>query len=413
MKNTQLNKIIEMIAAAISGTEFANNTFVVGGFVRDFLLGNARNDLDFVVNLPEGGIRLATFLHKQKLCSTPIIYKRFGTAMVQMKYNKIEFVMTRNESYQDRSRHPEVGYGSLKEDAFRRDFTINALYYNISDQQIYDLTESGKADLEAKLIRSTANPDIIFQEDPLRILRAIRFAGRLNFTVEEKTLQGIIKWRDYLQHISIERVKDEFINMLLGQGFPQSLQLCFETGIMKYILPPLIAKETEVLKLMETINQYPAEVTIRLALISVAVEDKEAMEKAIINLTVNKKIAKQSLQIAKNVQQLQEISQLKKLNKFVFNNLSTLPDALQIMKVNFPDFNQQHLILDKMELFHKYSYPLDGLEIIKRLGLINNQEINYYTKEAKRVWIENPGMGKEEILSLIEIKVKKEDLHTN
>ena len=325
MKNIELDKIIELIASKIEGTEFANHTYVVGGFVRDFLLKNERNDLDFVVNLSQGGIRLATFLYKKKLCYRPIVYKRFGTAMVQIKGHKIEFVMTRNEEYKDKSRHPEVNFASLQEDAFRRDFTINALYYNISDKKVYDFTDLGLADLENKLVRSTSNPDIIFQEDPLRILRAIRFAGRLNFTIEDKTFQGIVDWRDYLQHISVERIKDEFINMIMKSGFAKSLKLCYAAGVMVHILPPLVKREKEVLELIENIDLYPADLTFRLALLSIAVDDLEAMGKAIIRLTINKKLTKKVINIANSVQQLVNFVQIKKINKFVYDNIDILP----------------------------------------------------------------------------------------
>lgn len=406
MKNKELNKIIELIASKISGTEFANKTYVVGGYVRDLLLGNSLNDLDFVVNLPDGGIRLASFLHKKRICYRPIIYKRFGTAMVQIRGHKVEFVMTRNETYQDKSRHPEVGYGSLQVDAFRRDFTINALYYNITDKKIYDYTNLGKADLESKIIRSTSNPDIIFKEDPLRILRAIRFAGRLDFTIEKITLQGIIKWCDYLQHISVERIKDEFINMLLGTGFSKSLSLCYETGIMEYILKPLIAHEKDALMLMEKVNSYPADVTIRLALLSLVIEDYDAMENAIKNLTINKKLAKSAIQIARNVHELHDFHQIKSINKFVFDSLATIPLALKIMKISFPEFNEYKAILDKMELLAKYPYSLNGKEIIERLGLECNKEINYAVKMAQFIWVENPEMGKNELLEQLELRIK-------
>ena len=403
MKNRELDKIIKLIASKIEGTEFENHTYVVGGFVRDLLLRNERNDLDFVVNLPQGGIKLATFLYKKRLSYRPVIYKRFGTAMVQMRGHKIEFVMTRVESYEEKSRHPEVGFASLQEDAFRRDFTINAIYYNISNRQIQDITGLGRADLEKKLIRSTSNPDLIFQEDPLRILRAVRFAARLNFSIEEKTLQGIIQWRDSLQHISIERIKDEFINMILHQRFSQALQICFETKIVKYILPPLVNRQKESLKLTEKIDIYPPDLTIRLALLSLAVDDFEAMEKAIIKLTINKKLARKSILIARNVRDLLNFTQIKHINKLVFNNLTTLLLALDIMKISFPEFDKHKLIVEKIELFTKYPYPLNGKDIIDRLCLHKNQEIKYFTRLAKDVWVENPEMGKEEILAKIEL----------
>ncbi|MBI9030440.1 CCA tRNA nucleotidyltransferase [bacterium] len=410
MKNRELDKIIELIASKIVGTEFANHTYVVGGFVRDLLLKNERNDLDFVVNLPQGGVRLASFLYKKKLCSRPIVYKRFGTAMIQMKGHKIEFVMTRNESYQEKSRHPEVDFASLQEDAFRRDFTINALYYNISDKKILDLTGSGLSDLDQKIIRSTSDPNLIFKEDPLRILRAIRFAGRLNFSIEEKTLQGIMDWRNHLQHISIERIKDETINMIIKAGYYHALKLCFETDIMQYIFPPLITRQDTALELMKKINAYPPDLLIRLALLSVSCLDPNEMQKAIIRLTINNKLAKKAVRIASCVQALRNFSQIESLNQLTYHNLDDLPLALQIMKINFPDFTQHEEIENKIEIFSTTSYPLEGNEIIRKLKLRDNKEKNFYIKEAKKIWIENPTLKKGEIFRELSRR-RKESIH--
>ena len=400
MKNRQLDKIIDIIASQIKGSNYANKTYVVGGFVRDLLLKNERNDLDFVVNLPQGGVALATYLYKKRLCSRPVIYKRFGTAMVQMKGHKIEFVMTRCEAYQDKSRHPEVDFASLKDDAFRRDFTINSLYYNISNKEVLDVTGAGLTDLKNKIIRSTSDPELIFKEDPLRILRAVRFAGRLNFSIETKTLQGIITWRDHLQYISVERIKDEFVNMILSRGFKQSLKLCYQTQIMEYILPPLIKYQDQVLQLIEKIDSYPPDLTLRLALIAIACNELSDLQTAIIKLTVNKKLVKKAIRIASCVQQLNNYSEINSLNLFVYHNQDDLPQVLQIMQLSFPDFSYSDAIKEKLNLFANKEYPLEGKEIIRKFKLRENKEKNFYIKEAKSIWIENPELGKEDILRL-------------
>lgn len=401
MKKIELEKIIQLIANEILASEFENNTYLVGGYVRDLLLKNELNDLDFVVNLPQGGVKLANYLYKKRLCSRPIIYKRFGTAMVQISGHKVEFVMTRSESYQAKNRHPEVEFASLQADAFRRDFTINSLYYNISTQEIIDVTEKGFNDLKNKQIRSTSNPDLIFQEDPLRILRAIRFAGRLNFSIEKTTLQGIIKWKNHLQYISIERVKDEFIAMILRQGFDKAIKLCYQTDLMPYILPPLQEKKQETIKAIAKIDNYEPDLLIRLALIALACDNSKSMEKALIKLTINIKLVKKAIRISECVKALLNYSQIPSLNYFVYNNLEDLSYALKILEVSFPNFTFQQIIKEKISLFKRSSYPLNGIYIIKRLGLKSNIEKNYFIKEAKRIWIENPHLTKQEIIEIL------------
>ena len=126
-----MNDVIVIIADTIRGTEFENNTFITGGFVRDKVMGKESNDLDIVVSLPDGGIELAKLLHKKGLSSSPVIFQRFGTAQIIISGYKIEFVMARKESYSDKSRKPDVVQGTIAEDIYRRDFTVNSLIMNV------------------------------------------------------------------------------------------------------------------------------------------------------------------------------------------------------------------------------------------------------------------------------------------
>ncbi|RLC50195.1 MAG: tRNA nucleotidyltransferase, partial [Candidatus Cloacimonadota bacterium] len=200
-----MENVLKKIADAIVGTEFENKTFAVGGYVRDLLMKRQTEDLDIVVNLKNGGIKLAKFLFEKGISSKPIVYENFGTAMVKIAGYQIEFVMTRRESYRDKNRKPEVEFGTLEEDVFRRDFTINSLLLNISANEILDLTGKGKSDIQNGIIRSTSDPKIIFGEDPLRMLRAVRFAVQLDFEIEKETQKGIIENASKLQFISAER----------------------------------------------------------------------------------------------------------------------------------------------------------------------------------------------------------------
>jgi tRNA nucleotidyltransferase/poly(A) polymerase len=234
-----LQEIRKLLHDAIRGTDFEDKTYFAGGCVRDELLGRQTSDLDITVELQDGGIRLADFLHKQGLCSKPVIYKQFGTALIFWNDYKIELVMTRRESYRSRSRKPEVAFGTLLEDVLRRDFTINSLLMRVTDGKILDLSGKGQIDLKAKLIRATSDPEVLFKEDPLRILRAVRFATTLDFSIEKNTLCTLKRMVSVLKQISKERIAEEFLKIMSNPDFPQGLRLLKKTGIMRVILPNL------------------------------------------------------------------------------------------------------------------------------------------------------------------------------
>jgi len=252
-----LQEIRKLLHAAIQGTEFERYTYFAGGCVRDELIGRKTSDLDITVELPDGGIRLAEFLHKQGLCSTPVIYKQFGTALIFWKDYKIELVMTRRESYRSRSRKPEVVCGTLLEDVLRRDFTVNSLLMRVADGAILDLSGKGINDIEAKLIRATSDPDILFKEDPLRLLRAVRFASSLDFSIEKITLSVLAKMAPMLKHISKERKAEEFLKIMSSPQFLSGLQLLNKTGIIKEILPKLIIPSQLVNGQIENVTDFP------------------------------------------------------------------------------------------------------------------------------------------------------------
>ncbi|MEA2096720.1 MAG: CCA tRNA nucleotidyltransferase [Candidatus Cloacimonadota bacterium] len=235
-----MNDVIVIIANAIRGTEFENNTFIAGGFVRDEVMGKESNDLDIVVSLPNGGIALAQLLFEKGKSSRPVIFQRFGTAQIIISEHKIEFVMARKESYRNNSRKPDVVLATITEDVYRRDFTVNSLIMNVMNNEIQDITGKGIDDIKAKIIRATSNPDIIFEEDPLRILRAVRFAVQLDFSIDNETMNGIIRNAPMLQHISRERVRDELIKILLSPAPAVGIRMLVHYGIMQYVIPELV-----------------------------------------------------------------------------------------------------------------------------------------------------------------------------
>lgn len=246
MTQEKFKQIIEYIGECIKGSEFENHVFAVGGCVRDSYMGNEIKDIDLCIDLPEGGIKLAEFLHTKKfLTRSPVVYPTYGTAMFKFKkfnQDEIECVHTRGEQYHDKnSRNPETCFATIQDDCVRRDLTINALYMNVTSGEVLDLTGKGIDDIKTGVCRVTnENPDIVFTDDPLRILRVIRFACRYNFDIEENTLASMVRKVNRLEIITQERITDEFNKMMMTNDPTRALCLLGYTGAMKYVVPELI-----------------------------------------------------------------------------------------------------------------------------------------------------------------------------
>lgn len=237
-------EIIDYLRDVILGTEFENHVFSVGGCERDKNLGRNIKDIDLVVDLPNGGINFAKWLEANNLTyGSVVVYENFGTVMFKLKkFNQFELeaVHTRKECYRDEnSRNPETVFGTIYEDCMRRDFTINALYHNISEDKDLDFTGKGMDDLKNKIIRTCDDPNIIFKEDPLRILRCVRFKSQFDFTIEKYTLVGMALNAPKLDIISKERIQDEF-NKIFNTDKPWNAFLAMDSiCILKYIAPQL------------------------------------------------------------------------------------------------------------------------------------------------------------------------------
>lgn len=241
--NALQNPIFGVIAKAASQLEV--DSYVIGGFVRDYLLqrGEAK-DIDVVA--VGNGIDLAKKT-AQLLTNTPkvTIFKNYGTAMFKTAGVEVEFVGARKESYKEDSRNPAVENGTLADDQNRRDFTINALAISLNKNTFGDLLDpfDGIADLQNKIIRTPLDPTITYSDDPLRMLRAIRFATQLDFTIEKTSLDAITKNASRIKIISKERVVDE-IHKILSSAVPsKGFSLLHKTGLLPFILPELVALE--------------------------------------------------------------------------------------------------------------------------------------------------------------------------
>ena len=242
MKETEFKKIANYIGEIIKYSPFYSHTYIVGGSVRDLCMGNEIKDIDLVIDLENGGIEFAKYcMDKELLTHDVVLFERYGVAMFAFKEfpnEQIECVMTRGEKYLDRnSRNPETVFAGIEDDCVRRDLTINALYYNISTGEIVDMV-GGLKDIENKVIRTTnENPDIVFDDDALRILRCVRFSSRYGWDIESKTYESMKKYVDRLEIISKERIKDEFNKILLSDKATMGIKTLCDIGAMKYIIP--------------------------------------------------------------------------------------------------------------------------------------------------------------------------------
>ena len=234
------HKIFQTISEVAD--QMQTETYVIGGFVRDIYLNRPSKDIDIVTI--GSGIELATQVSKQ-LRPTPKVnvFKNFGTAMLKFKDMEIEFVGARKESYQRNSRKPIVEDGTLEDDQNRRDFTINALALSLNQHNFGELLDpfNGLEDLQNKTIKTPLDPDITFSDDPLRIMRAIRFATQLNFEIEDQTYKAIARNKERIKIVSEERIIDELNKIMMADKPSKGFKLLEETGLLRIIFPELQA----------------------------------------------------------------------------------------------------------------------------------------------------------------------------
>ena len=226
-----------------SAKELHVEAYVIGGFVRDFILkrGSA-TDIDIVAI--GDGIELAQQVAKNLPNKPKVqVFKTYGTAMLRYEDIEIEFVGARKESYSENSRNPSVEIGTLQDDQNRRDFTINALAINLNDENFGELLDpfNGLEDLKNKIIRTPLNPDVTYSDDPLRMMRAIRFATQLDFTIEASSLHAIYNNKDRIKIITNERIVVELNKILESKTPSKGFLLLEQTGLLEYILPELTA----------------------------------------------------------------------------------------------------------------------------------------------------------------------------
>lgn len=242
MTDRHYHQILEYFRGVIKGTKWEGHLYAVGGCVRDEILGSEIHDVDIAVDIPNGGILFTRWLmRRRQLAGQPILFHKFGTAKIKLRRfpnDEIELVQTRAEQYTDKtSRCPEVVSGSIEQDCFRRDFTVNTLYRNISTGEILDMTGHAVEDIKEGILRTPMDPYETFDDDPVRILRCLRFSARFGWRIDDATLEALKACISRLAIVSRERWAAEFQKMLFGRNIRQSLGRLAEYDGFKYMNP--------------------------------------------------------------------------------------------------------------------------------------------------------------------------------
>jgi len=231
------NELLQRIGAVAD--ELGVEAYAVGGFVRDVIMGRAGKDIDIVV--VGDGIAFARAVAKKLGQQTVVTFDRFGTAMIPFTQGKVEFVGARKEAYHPDSRNPDVQAATLQEDLLRRDFTVNAIAASLNAGRFGALADPlhGEEDISRRILRTPLDPVQTFEDDPLRILRAIRFVAQLGFELDAPALDAIKAMKDRLQVVSQERITEELLKLLQSAKPSTGLILMYETGVLHIVFPEI------------------------------------------------------------------------------------------------------------------------------------------------------------------------------
>ncbi|MBD5163968.1 MAG: CCA tRNA nucleotidyltransferase [Bacteroidales bacterium] len=244
MNSKIYSAIVDYLRKTIAGTEWEGHIFTVGGCVRDSYLGNPIKDVDLAIDLPMGSIKFAEWLHHKRLTAgKPINFFKFGTSKFRLKAFRdveIEAVQTRKGRYDAGNADcPETVFGSILEDARRRDLTINSLYYDISRDQILDPLGTGIADLDARRLNTPLRPRDTFEDDPVRMIRVIRFHSRLGWPLGKNIYEAMRPYVDGLAQVSGPRLGGEFFKSISEPRIVETIDAFKDLGIFHHALPAL------------------------------------------------------------------------------------------------------------------------------------------------------------------------------
>lgn len=412
--------------------------YAVGGFVRDIILNRQPNDLDIMVEGENAGIEFSKLVAEKLKIHPPVIFEKFATSKLLMDDKEIEFIMPRKEYYDVNSRNPKTEIGTLEQDCLRRDFTVNSLFLRLNDFKLLDLTNKGLTDIKNKIIRVTdeSAADIIFSQDPLRILRAVRQSFQLDFSIEQQTYQSMKNNSDRITIVSQERIRDEINKILLLNKPSKAFRMLDDMGLLKIILIEL--KQTQNVEqpkkyhnkdvyghIMDVVDSVPNNLLLRISALLHDIGKPQTQTNVdgkisfINHEYIGSKIAKQilirlkySMDVIKQVCFLIENhmypkmylsswkdSSVRKFADKLGNNMENI-ELLYIAdgkESNIELFDRVR-ILQKKNMLAPREELFDGNELIKIFNKPAGKWITQTKQYIKELQFENPHISKEEVI---------------
>lgn len=403
MKN-KIDITLDKIKSAIKNTKFNNNTHLAGGCVRDEIMNKKPKDYDFCISLPNGGIDFANYITSYYNERPPVIFERFGTAHFILDGFEFEATMTRAETYNESNRNPEVKYTTLKNDVFRRDLNINSLLKNISTGEILDLTGKGIHDIKNKIIRTPLEPNITFSDDPLRMLRCIRFCVKYNFKLPYYMIKSIKNYSYRLKIISTERINDELNKILKSNNPYVGIRLLKITNILHYIIPEI--DNDNIKNIYELIKKSKNDLHLRLAILLYDLSPKTS-NYILVDLKYSNDDIKKIITPLTNYKRIDTIElNYKECRRLKYELKDNLETTLELMKLkNCGKTNKIIKILNELKNEPKtITLPINGNDIMKTFNLKPNKQVGKLMNISKELWFENPNITKNEILNRLKIQ---------
>lgn len=407
--------IKDCLRIIIQGSEFENNLFAVGGCCRDEILGNNIKDLDLVVSLENGGIKFAEWLEKNNFTKgTVVTYPRYGTAMFRLKdfpNEELEVVQTRTEIYTSDSRKPDTTFGSLKQDCMRRDLTINAIYYDISNSKFIDVTNRSFDDIKNKIIVTPCEPVQTYIDDPLRIMRCVRFACKLGWNIDKNVFNSMKKNIDRLSIISKERIQDELMKILNTSNSTLGINYLFDIDAMKFIFPCIHNIPGHFIDLDKTYKPY-----LKLALINI---NNPNVKEDLINLkfsTYEINTIMNYINVYYDMSKINNQSSDTDIRRMLYKckTLNIFFDVYNMIVIYESNNNKLKSIHDAISKgmncndlikMFEYKLPVNGNDIMNVFNIKPGPKIKEYLDKSLDIIFDNPYITKDEILNkLKEIK---------
>jgi tRNA nucleotidyltransferase/poly(A) polymerase len=412
----QITATLDLLKKTVKNSKlFAGKVYLAGGAVRDMVMGVDPKDVDVVVELEDGGIKFAEFLARNlgiyRPNSNPVIFPKFGTAKVSLDkvvHNgikldgvDIEVVNTREEEYDPGSRKPTTKFGSIFSDVARRDLSINALLMDLMSGEILDLTGHGKEDIANGIIRTPSDPDKIFKEDPLRLLRAARFAGRYNYFVPDFMKDSIKKNAKELQLISGERIREELEKILTGKNPEVGMSYLYDLGLMPYVIPQIANDKQGTLLAVNAGKDYLG----KLALMFEHLDPITGISKIGSKL----KFSNEELGVIRAI-----VIAIQRIKKESYSDTSILRAGTDLFRSN----NKRYIDLLKplnsrvseLESFFSIGpiIHFSSEELMAKYGLKPGPILGKLLIYQKELWYNNPNITKEEAENKINLKLTSE-----